>query len=356
LPFITATAEGPKHLHIKLTRASFEALVDPLIQRTIEPCKSCLKDAGLDKNDINNVLLVGGMTRMPKVQEVVKQFYGKQPSKGVNPDEAVAVGAAIQAGVLSGDVRQILLLDVTPLSLGLETLGGVSTKLITRNTTIPTKKTQTFSTAADGQTEVEIKVLQGERHMAQDNKTLGAFILSGVPPAPKGVPQIDVTFDIDANGIVNVSARDKATGKEQAIRIQSSGGLSESEIERMVKDAELHEEEDRKKKDQTESRNQAESVIYDIEKNLNEFKEHVNESEASRLREQMGELRKTMESGDHEAIKAGADALQRESLKAFEAAYKQKAADASSSSSSSSSSNGENKEDEIPDAEVKDKK
>jgi molecular chaperone DnaK len=349
LPFITATAEGPKHLHIKLTRAQFESLVDPLVQRTIDPCKSCLKDAGLDKSDINNVLLVGGMTRMPKVQEVVKQFYGKQPSKGVNPDEAVAVGAAIQAGVLKGDVKQLLLLDVTPLSLGIETLGGVCTKLITRNTTIPTKKSQVFSTAADGQTEVEIKVLQGERHMANDNKTLGAFILSGIPPAPKGVPQVEVTFDIDANGIVNVSARDKATGKEQAIRIQSSGGLSESEIDRMVKDAETHEEEDRKRKDQTEARNHAESVIYDIEKNLNEFKEHVDQTEADRLREQITELKKTMESADdHQAIKSGADSLQRESLKAFESAYKQKA-----SANDSNNNSSENKEDDTPDADIK---
>jgi molecular chaperone DnaK len=349
LPFITATAEGPKHLHIKLTRAQFESLVDSLVQRTIDPCKSCLKDAGLDKSDINNVLLVGGMTRMPKVQEVVKQFYGRQPSKGVNPDEAVAVGAAIQAGVLKGDVKQLLLLDVTPLSLGIETLGGVCTKLITRNTTIPTKKSQVFSTAADGQTEVEIKVLQGERHMANDNKTLGAFILSGIPPAPKGVPQVEVTFDIDANGIVNVSARDKATGKEQAIRIQSSGGLSESEIDRMVKDAETHEEEDRKRKDQTEARNHAESVIYDIEKNLNEFKEHVDQTEADRLREQITELKKTMESADdHQAIKSGADSLQRESLKAFESAYKQKA-----SANDSNNNSSENKEDDTPDADIK---
>lgn len=353
LPFITATADGPKHLHSKLSRAQFESLVDGLVQRTIEPCKSCLKDAGLDKSDINNILLVGGMTRMPKVQDVVKQFYGKQPSKGVNPDEAVAVGAAIQAGVLKGDVKQLLLLDVTPLSLGIETLGGVCTKLITRNTTIPTKKSQVFSTAADGQTEVEIKVLQGERHMANDNKTLGAFILSGIPPAPKGVPQVEVTFDIDANGIVNVSARDKATGKEQAIRIQSSGGLSESEIERMVKDAEVHEEEDRKRKDQTETRNHAESVIYDIEKNLNEFKDYVNNEEADRLRSQIDDLKKTMESpDDHEAIKSGADALQRESLKAFESAYKSKA-QAGAAEDSSSGSSEQNKEDDTPDADVK---
>ncbi len=356
LPFITATPEGPKHLTMKITRATFESLVDKLIQRTIEPCKACLKDAGLEKNDINNILLVGGMTRMPKVQEVVKNFYGKAPSKGVNPDEAVAVGAAIQAGVLKGDVKQLLLLDVTPLSLGIETLGGVCTKLITRNTTIPTKKSQVFSTAADGQTEVEIKVLQGERHMAADNKTLGRFVLSGIPPAPKGVPQIEVTFDIDANGIVNVSARDKATGKEQQIRIQSSGGLSEKDIEKMVKDAELHEEEDRKRKDETEARNHAESVIYDIEKNLTEFKEHVQPAEADKLREQIADLRKTLEGAEPEAIKSGADALQRESLKAFESAYKQKAAQSSQSESESSSSQSESKEDDTLDAEYKEKK
>jgi molecular chaperone DnaK len=351
LPFITATAEGPKHLHIKLTRAQFESLVDSLVQRTIEPCKSCLKDAGLEKSDINNVLLVGGMTRMPKVQEVVKQFYGKAPSKGVNPDEAVAVGAAIQAGVLKGDVKQLLLLDVTPLSLGIETLGGVCTKLITRNTTIPTKKTQIFSTAADGQTEVEIKVLQGERHMANDNKLLGSFMLSGIPPARKGVPQIEVTFDIDANGIVNVSARDKATGKEQAIRIQSSGGLSESEIERMVKDAEAHEEDDRKRKDQTEARNEAESTIYDIEKNLDEFKDYVSSDEAERLRSQISDLKKTMESAeDHQAIKSGAQALRDASLKAFESAYKSKA---SSGGGSDSNQQNQPKDDDTPDADIK---
>jgi len=351
LPFITATAEGPKHLHIKLTRAQFESLVDSLVQRTIEPCKACLKDAGLEKSDINNVLLVGGMTRMPKVQEVVKQFYGKAPSKGVNPDEAVAVGAAIQAGVLKGDVKQLLLLDVTPLSLGIETLGGVCTKLITRNTTIPTKKTQIFSTAADGQTEVEIKVLQGERHMANDNKLLGSFMLSGIPPARKGVPQIEVTFDIDANGIVNVSARDKATGKEQAIRIQSSGGLSESEIERMVKDAEAHEEDDRKRKDQTEARNEAESTIYDIEKNLDEFKDYVSSDEAERLRSQISDLKKTMESAeDHQAIKSGAQALRDASLKAFESAYKSKA---SSGGGSDSNQQNQPKDDDTPDADIK---
>jgi len=291
------------------------------------------------------------MTRMPKVQDVVKQFYGKTPSKGVNPDEAVAVGAAIQAGVLKGDVKQLLLLDVTPLSLGIETLGGVCTKLITRNTTIPTKKSQVFSTAADSQTEVEIKVLQGERQMATDNKLLGSFMLSGIPPARKGVPQIDVTFDIDANGIVNVSARDKATGKEQAIRIQSSGGLSESEIERMVKDAEAHEEDDRKRKDQTEARNEAESTIYDIEKNLDEFKDYVSSDEAERLRSQISDLKKTMESAeDHQAIKSGAQALRDASLKAFESAYKSKA---SSGGGSDSNQQNQPKDDDTPDADIK---
>ncbi|KAL6044143.1 Stress-70 protein, mitochondrial [Balamuthia mandrillaris] len=347
LPYITAGPAGPKHLNLKITRALLEKLTDKLIQRTIEPCRACLKDAGLDTKDIGSVLLVGGMTRMPKVQETVKKFYNKEPNKSVNPDEAVAMGAAIQGGVLAGNVTDILLLDVTPLSLGIETLGGVCTKLIPRNTTIPTKKSQVFSTAADGQTEVEIKVLQGERHMAADNKALGSFHLTGIPPAPKGTPQIEVTFDIDASGIVNVSARDKATGKEQTIRIQSSGGLSERDIEKMVKDAEEHEEEDRKRKDETEARNHAESVIYDIEKNLREFKEYVPADEASTLHSEIAELRKTMQEGDASAVKAGADALQQKSLKAFESAYKQKAAQNESQSS------GGKKTEEAPDAEVK---
>jgi len=350
LPYITAGADGAKHLNMKMSRATLESLVDKYVQRTIEPCKNCLKDAGLTLKDINNVLLVGGMTRMPKVQQTVKEFYGREPHKGVNPDEAVAIGAAIQAGVLKGEVRDILLLDVTPLSLGLETLGGVNTKLIPRNTTIPTRQAQVFSTAADGQTEVEIKVLQGERHMAADNKILGRFTLTGVPPAPKGVPQIEVTFDIDANGIVHVSAKDKATGKEQSIKIQSSGGLSEAEIQRMVKDAELHEEEDRKRKDETEARNYAESIIYDIEKNLNEFKEHVSTEDAEKLRGEIANLRKTMEGTDLTSIRDGASALQRDSLKAFEAAYKSKASSSSGSSSSGSS------DDDTKDAETSDKK
>ena len=279
LPFITADASGPKHLTMKLTRAKFEALVDDLIQKTVEPCRKALKDAGLSAAEINEVVLVGGMTRMPKVQEVVKQFFGKEPHKGVNPDEVVAIGAAIQAGVLQGDVKDVLLLDVTPLSLGIETLGGVFTRIIDRNTTIPTKKSQVFSTAEDNQNAVTIRVFQGEREMAADNKILGQFDLVGIPPAPRGVPQIEVTFDIDANGIVNVKAKDKATGKEQQIRIQASGGLSEADIEKMVKDAEAHAEEDKKRKAAVEAKNHAEALVHSTEKALAEHGSKVGDAE-----------------------------------------------------------------------------
>jgi len=279
LPFITADASGPKHLTMKLTRAKFEALVDDLIQKTIQPCKQALKDAGISAAQINEVVLVGGMTRMPKVQEVVKQLFGKEPHKGVNPDEVVAVGAAIQAGVLQGDVKDVLLLDVTPLSLGIETLGGVFTRIIDRNTTIPTKKSQVFSTAEDNQNAVTIRVFQGEREMASDNKLLGQFDLVGIPPAPRGVPQIEVTFDIDANGIVNVQAKDKATGKEQQIRIQASGGLSEADIEKMVKDAEAHAEEDKKRKAAVEAKNHAEALVHSTEKALSEHGSKVGDTE-----------------------------------------------------------------------------
>ncbi|MEW6256439.1 MAG: molecular chaperone DnaK [Pseudomonadota bacterium] len=321
LPFITADASGPKHLTMKLTRAKFEALVDDLIQRTMEPCRLALKDAGLSAGQIDEVVLVGGMTRMPKVQEMVKQFFGKEPHKGVNPDEVVAIGAAIQAGVLQGDVKDVLLLDVTPLSLGIETLGGVFTRLIDRNTTIPTKKSQVFSTAEDGQNAVTIRVFQGEREMAADNKILGQFDLVGIPPAPRGVPQIEVTFDIDANGIVQVSAKDKGTGKEQQIRIQASGGLNDADIEKMVKDAESHAAEDKKRRALAEAKNHAEALVHSTEKALAEHGDKVGAAEKGAIEAALTELKSSLESGDAEAIQAKTQALAQASLKLGEAMY-----------------------------------
>ncbi|XP_023744836.1 heat shock 70 kDa protein, mitochondrial [Lactuca sativa] len=308
LPFITADASGAKHLNITLTRSKFEALVNHLIERTRNPCKNCVKDAGITTKEVDEVLLVGGMTRVPKVQEVVTEIFGKTPSKGVNPDEAVAMGAAIQGGILRGDVKELLLLDVTPLSLGIETLGGIFTKLIGRNTTIPTKKSQVFSTAADNQTQVGIKVLQGEREMASDNKLLGEFELMGIPPAPRGMPQVEVTFDIDANGIVTVSAKDKSTGKEQQITIRSSGGLSDSEIEKMVKDAELHAQKDAERKTLIDAKNNADTTIYSVEKNLNEYKEKLPADVVAEIEAAVADLRKAAGGEDAAEIQAKIDA------------------------------------------------
>ena len=350
LPFITADATGPKHMNVKLTKAKFEALVDHLVQRTVGPCKACLKDSGVAKNELSDVILVGGMSRMPKVQETVESFFGKKPSKGVNPDEVVAMGAAIQGGVLRGDVKDVLLLDVTPLSLGLETLGGVFTRLINRNTTIPTKKTQVFSTAADSQTQVQITVLQGEREMAADNKKLGEFDLVGIPPAPRGTPQIEVSFDIDADGILHVSAKDKATNKEQRIVIQSSGGLSDSAIEDMIKDAEANAAADKSRREAVEAKNELDGLIHSVEKNLSEHGEKLDADTKAEIQKAVDEARAIDGGSSLEEVKEKSAALSAASMKIGEAMYKKGGSD------NEEGGNGEAKEENTSEAEYSEKK
>ena len=359
LPFVTADQSGPKHLNMRLTRSKFEQLVDDLLERTLEPCRKALKDAGMQPSDIDEVVLVGGSTRIPKVQDLVKRLFNKEPHKGVNPDEVVAVGAAIQAGVLGGEVKDLLLLDVTPLSLGIETLGGVTTKLIERNTTIPTRKSETFTTAADNQTSVEIHVLQGEREMARDNRTLGKFHLVGIPPAPRGIPQIEVTFDIDANGIVNVSAKDLGTGKEQQITITSSSGLTDREIDQMVKDAESHSDEDKKRREAIDMRNQADSLVYQTEKLLSENRDKIAASDISAIEDALKKTKEAVESNDAGRIKTAMDELTKASHKMAEAMYKQQAQSGGQKGPQAGAGQKQNsgkRDDDVVDAEFEDVK